>query len=1013
MTTYYELEKRTPFKPMDGLAGLSRLMAKEGMVLLKNNGILPLIHQKVSVFGRIQFDYYQSGTGSGGLVNVRKKYSILEALQMNPRLALNEALIKTYQAWVNEHPFNSGNGMWASEPWSQIEMVLDEKTYKDASKFSEIALVFLGRTAGEDKDNQKEKGSYLLTDEEELLLKNVSDHFKETVVVLNVGNLIDMSFIEKYQISACLLAYHGGLQGALAISDLLSGYDSPSGKLTDTIAKTIEDYPSNQTFGAIENKYTEDIYVGYRYFNTFKKEAILYPFGYGLTYTKFKLQTSTVSLNKQLITIEGLISNVGKYASKQVIQVYVKAPQGALGKPDKELIGYYKTNVIKPAFDEHFSITIDLTEISSYDEEGKSGYPSSYVLEAGDYHVYVGFDSMDLMPCYKYHLDQTYLVKKVSEALRPVVRFERIKPKVDQNGYVISYEDVPIRKTSLKKRIVDMRPQALTNAHVSNLNEVFNDRSLLNGFIASLSDDDLICLTRGEGMSSPKVTPGTACAFAGVTDELKQKGFPILCGADGPSGIRMDSGYEATSIPIGTLLASSFNESLVSDLYYGIALEMQNYNIELLLAPGMNIHRHPLNGRNFEYFSEDPYLTGHMAKAVINGLDKGGVTGSLKHFACNNQEHLRFDSNAIVSERALREIYLKGFELAIKHANVKAIMTAYNPINGIWAASNYDLNTTILRHDFKFKGIVITDWWAKMNDDQDRASKDNTAMMVRAQNDIYMVITDAKNNSGNDNTKDMLHKGQITRGELERVASNITNFVLDSYTYQKQQGKLNKHHENLLEQPQIDDLLIDGKPLFGFQKDVMVYHLEQNVSVNQLRVITNHDYKIEANLDTILIQVGQKVIYQLTSKPLVKQSMTLEFKKDKPIKALAVNKEPWGKTTLALEMPHLKSQAIKTSKNGLTNCLKNEYVYYAIDVLETSKYIVEFKLQSDEPSLSQMPFSLLIENTIKQTITSNGTDGNEITVSAQIIIEKGLTFLGLRFNRSGLEINEISLIRHY
>jgi beta-glucosidase len=998
---------------MDGLASLSRLMAKEGMVLLKNNGVLPLIHQKVSVFGRIQFDYYQSGTGSGGLVNVRKKYSILEALQMNPRLELNEGLIETYQAWVNEHPFNSGNGMWASEPWSQIEMVLDEKTYKDAAKFSEVAVVFLGRTAGEDKDNQNEKGSYLLTDEEELLLKNVSDHFKETVVVLNVGNLIDMSFIEKYRISACLLAYHGGLQGALAISDLISGYDSPSGKLTDTIAKTIEDYPSNQSFGAIENKYTEDIYVGYRYFNTFKKEAILYSFGFGLTYTSFKISLTNVVVNDTNITINGLISNVGKYASKQVIQVYVKSPQGVLGKPDKELAGYHKTNQIKPAFDEVFSITIDLTEISSYDEEGRSGYPSSYVLESGDYHVYIGFDSLDLIPVYKYHLDQTYLVKKVSEALRPVVRFERIKPRLDKNGYHISYEEVPIRKTSLKKRIIDQRPITLLDPYVSNLSQVYENRALLNGFIASLSEEDLICLTRGEGMSSPKVTPGTACAFGGVTDELMQKGYPILCGSDGPSGIRMDSGYEATSIPIGTLLASSFNESLVSDLYYGIALEMQNYDIELLLAPGMNIHRHPLNGRNFEYFSEDPYLTGHMAKAVINGLDKGGVTGSLKHFACNNQEHLRFDSNAIVSERALREIYLKGFELAIKHSNVKAIMTAYNPINGIWAASNYDLNTTILRHDFNFKGIVITDWWAKMNDDQDRASKDNTAMMIRAQNDIYMVITDAKNNSGNDNTKEMLDKGHITRGELERIALNITRFVLDSYTYRKQQGEFSVFKENEQAQPQIEELLIDGMPLEGFRKDVMVYHSEKNITVNQIRVITKHDIKIESNSDTILIQVGNKVIYQLTSKPVVKESMALNFTKTIPEKTFVINKEPWGKTTLELERPFLKSQMIIAGKTGLTNCLKNEYVYYAIDVLDSSKYIVEFRLQSQESSLSQMPFSVLIENTIKQTITSNGTDGQEITVSAQIIIEKGIKYLGLRFNRSGLQINEISLIRHY
>lgn len=284
-------------------------------------------------------------------------------------------------------------------------------------------------------------------------------------------------------------------------------------------------------------------------------------------------------------------------------------------------------------------------------------------------------------------------------------------------------------------------------------------------------------------MVSPLVTPGTASAFGGVSDRLLSLGIPVGCTADGPSGIRMDSGEKATQVPIGTLLASTFNPDLIEALYRYEGKELIQNEIDLLLGPGINIHRHPLNGRNFEYFSEDPYLTGIMAIANVRGIRKEGAHAVAKHFACNSQEQSRNQVDAVVSERALREVYVKGFEMAVKEADLMGIMTAYNPVNGHFSASNYDLNTTILREDWGFRGIVMTDWWAHMNDpvNQGVPSRAHTDHMIRSQNDLYMVVNNygAETNRAGDNTLKGLQEGTVTRGELQRSAKNICRVLLE------------------------------------------------------------------------------------------------------------------------------------------------------------------------------------------------------------------------------------------
>lgn len=313
-------------------------------------------------------------------------------------------------------------------------------------------------------------------------------------------------------------------------------------------------------------------------------------------------------------------------------------------------------------------------------------------------------------------------------------------------------------------------------------------------FIAQLSAWDLSCIIRGEGMGSPRVTPGTAAAFGGVSENLKKYGIPCGCCDDGPSGMRLDSGMKAFSLPNGTLLACSFNTELVGELYEFTGIEMVKNKVEALLGPGINIHRHPLNGRNFEYFSEDPLLTGKMAAVQIRALHKAGVTGTIKHFCANNQETSRHKLDSIVSERALREIYMKGFEIAVKEGGADSVMTTYGSVNGLWTAGSYDLNTTVLRGEWNFDGIVMTDWWAMINEEgcppeqTCPPDKFNFAAMARSQNDIYMVCEQSDREDAEDNTLASLEDGSLTLGELQRNAMNICRFLMNTQAYDRMNG---------------------------------------------------------------------------------------------------------------------------------------------------------------------------------------------------------------------------------
>lgn len=775
----------------DQYAALARQTAAEGCVLLKNEKeALPIRKgETVSVFGRIAFTYYKSGTGSGGMVNAPYVTNILDSLKECKDISVNEELEAVYQDWIRENPFDMGEG-WAQEPWSQKEMPVSEALAKKAAASSDLAVVVLGRTAGEDMDNSAEPGSYLLTAEEEALIKTVCSAFKRTAVVLNVGNIIDMKWVDRYQPQAVLYVWQGGQEGGHAAADILTGAVNPCGKLSDTIAADISDYPSTDHFGdAVCNVYAEDIYVGYRYFETFAKEKVSYPFGFGLSYTDFSVEVLNTRTDGMKAELTVLVKNIGKTAGKEVVQVYVCPPQGKLGKPVRNLNSFYKTQLLTPGEGEEVNLVVSLEKSASYDDSGVTGEKSCWVLEAGAYGIYVGTDVRSAKKVCEVQLDELCVISRLEEALAPVQPYERLVPvetgKKGTDGepvLEIGKQAAPLRSVDLAERIRTERPEA--EACIGDqgwkLADVCDKKVTLEQFLSQLSDEDLACLVRGEGMCSPKATPGIASAFGGVTDSLKAFGIPVAGCSDGPSGIRMDCGTIAFSLPNGTLLACTFNPELVEQLYEMEGMELRKNQIDTLLGPGMNIHRNPLNGRNFEYFSEDPCVAGTMAAAQLKGMGKYGVTGTIKHFAGNNQEFKRHDANGIVSERALREIYLKGFEIAVKEGHAYSIMSTYGPINGIWTAGSYDLLTTILRKDWGYQGVVMTDWWAKMNEEGEEGSQSNTIPMVRAQNDVYMVVSDSASNSANDNTMEGLADGRLTRGQLVRNAKNICHFLMRS-----------------------------------------------------------------------------------------------------------------------------------------------------------------------------------------------------------------------------------------
>ena len=523
-------------------------VVSEGIVMLKNdNDALPLNpDDEIALFGRIQLHYYKSGTGSGGMVNVSKITGIPDGLLENG-VSVNEELLDVYRKWDSENPFDLGDG-WGKEPWSQTEMPLDEALVAHVSESSHTAIVIIGRTAGEEQDNSLHEGSYLLTAAEKDMLAKVRRHFPKMIVLLNVGNIIDMNELLSFDPDSVLYVWQGGMTGGTGTADVLTGKISPCGKLTDTIAANVNDYPSAPYFGdPYRNFYSEDIYVGYRYFETFARDKVLYPFGFGLSYTTFDIAITGAKQLSDKWDFTVKVTNTGNYSGKEVVQIYCKAPQGRLGKPSRVLCGYEKTDTLAPGKSQVMTISVSNAQIASYDDSGVTGHAHCFVLEEGTYCFYAGSDVRSAKEFYHCPQNSTEVISRHEQALAPVESFDRIHPEISEGRYVIRMENVPLSHVDEAKRRQDNLPKEIpfTGDKGIRLADVKNGTHTMDEFIAQLTDYDLSCMIRGEGMNSPKVTAGTAAAFGGVSDELTALGIPCGCCDDGPSGMRLDCGTKA------------------------------------------------------------------------------------------------------------------------------------------------------------------------------------------------------------------------------------------------------------------------------------------------------------------------------------------------------------------------------------------------------------------------------------------------------------------------------------
>ena len=768
-----------------GMPELIRAVAAEGAVLLKNDGVLPFTDKdNVALFGRTQIETFFVGYGSGGDVNEPYKISYLDGIRSSGTININSDLAEKYETWCAQNPVDEG--VWGRWPRYFPEMPFDDKLIADAAVASNRAVVFIGRSSGEDRENALEEGSYYLTEEELTLLDKVTSKFVSTVVVLNIGSVIDFAWLDKYEdkIGAVLISWQGGMESGNALADILSGKVSPSGKLTDTVADSYADYPSSDDFGAkAYNNYTEDIFVGYRYFSTCAVDKIRYPFGFGMSYADFSVEFISADVKQGNVAVKVKVTNTSdKFSGKETVQVYYSAENTVLLNPSRQLAGFAKTNLLAPGESQELSVEFSASAFASYDDSGVTGCKYAWVFEKGDYTLYLGTDSLNAVAVKSFSNPETKCVEQLTQVSAAQYPFDRIDAVQNVNGKKIPVKHrTPVSETNLKDIILDNMPLDITFTGDKGykLDDVRSGKISLDVFVAQLTPDELEAISRGDYvMGSSLGAKGNAGTLGGVLESLRDKGIPALTTTDGPSGIRLKA--SCSLLPIGAILSCTWNESLVEELYTAVGAEMKAKGSDILLAPGMNIHRSPLCGRNFEYFSEDPLVSGKIAACVVRGVQSSGLSACPKHFACNNQETNRCHNDSRLSERALREIYLKGFEICVKESAPKCIMTSYNKINGVWGHYNYELCTTVLRKEWGYKGMVMTDWWMRKSKSPEFPNLCDNAYRVRAQVDVLMPGGGRTGKKKPDGTllKTYGKADGIKLGEMQRVAKNVIRLAL-------------------------------------------------------------------------------------------------------------------------------------------------------------------------------------------------------------------------------------------
>jgi len=751
---------------------LSRVAATEGTVLLKNkHSLLPLKKgTKVAIFGKGQIDYVKGGGGSGD-VYCSYVRNIYQGLKMkSAHLDVFDSLSLYYQEYV-EAKYKEG-----ATPGMFDEAPVSGELLSKAKEYADTAIIVINRYSRENEDrrNDETDNYFYLTEAEQVMVSAVTDNFEHIVVLLNVGAMIDTSwFAYNDRIAAAVALWQGGMEGGLAAADILVGDANPSGKLVDSCAKSFDDYPSSEGFHESDDyvKYTEDIFVGYRYFETIpdKKDCIVYPFGYGLSYTTFTLSDIHASLSGENILATVKVTNTGSCAGKEVVQLYYSAPTGKLDKPARELCGFAKTKALKPGESDILHITFAINDMASYDDMGAIA-TSCYVLEKGIYKFHIGTSVRDTQEIdFSYELKDNVIVEQLQTYCAP----EKLEKRMKADGTYKEILCVPVeRKTfSCDYKFATKPEPKLMVKKVSNnpaepntgykpvpysLLDVADGLIDLDSFIAQMTDEELCHLVGGQ--------PNRGVSRISGMGDLDRLGIPSVMTLDGPAGARIEPtvGLHTTAFPVATALACSWNLNLVETIGHAGALEIKENNICIWLTPALNIHRSPLCGRNFEYYSEDPFVAGKMAAAMVKGIQAENIVAVPKHFACNNKETKRMDSDSILSERALREIYLKGFEICVKEAKPKMIMTSYNYLNGIYASENAELLEGILRGEWQYKGMVTTDWWNHA-DHVREIQAGNDVKMPRGQ---YDKILDALNN------------GEITREQLAVCVKRILEMIL-------------------------------------------------------------------------------------------------------------------------------------------------------------------------------------------------------------------------------------------
>ncbi len=871
---------------------LARRAAAEGIVLLENDGVLPLANgASVALYGTGARHTVIGGTGSG-MVNCRGSVSIDAGLK-------NAGFTVTTTQWLDtfDADYDAAKSSWIKRLYDMSEPGNFDSLYRahasnplispkappvppQAGTDASTALYVISRISGEGADRKEEKGDYYLTDDELELLTAVTNAYEKTIVILNVGGIIDLSFMDTLPVNALVLMSQAGMEGGNALADILTGAVNPCGKLTDTWAYQYSDYPYSSEFShnngnIIEEYYKEGIFVGYRYFDTFDVTP-RYSFGYGLSYTSFDAALQDISVKNRRIHLQISVTNIGSLPGREVIQVYVSCPDGRLVKERKRLTAFAKTKLLSPGETQLLKLNFSPDLLESY-HSGKC----AFLLEKGTYRVYYGNASCSLKPAASLLLEEdviTARTKSVCPLLDALPELETTHETEirEKNASAISQS---LRQNSADASPASTRSSVRTDSvlclesntfsqdkrdsaihHVPQLTLTPADipvRVIRYSSIDEVPDPDNKAGSNSGSVSSPDISAGSSVPdrYMQLAEQLTlEEAAALVCGApsgmgkeiigsaavtvpgaaaettstlltshgiapivlaDGPAGIRILSRYEVnpadgsiyqltryqslenrlfqtifphegatvyyqytTAIPVGTLLAQTFDEELLAEVGDMIGGELEEFGITFWLAPGMNIHRNPLCGRNFEYYSEDPLISGKMAAALTRGVQSHrGIGTTIKHYACNNQEENRRGVSSIVSERALREIYLKGFEIAIKESSPLGIMTSYNKVNGVHTANSYDLCTMAARDEWGFSGVIMTDWTTTNEGGGSSAAKcleaGNDMIMPGNPSDIREIV-DAVRGEG---------KQHLDERYLRRCAANILRVILCSNAY--------------------------------------------------------------------------------------------------------------------------------------------------------------------------------------------------------------------------------------